>query len=52
MPPKKQKQKQVQRMSEVESVHQTESSIGTEQIKEKASQNTKNVFSRMLSRSK
>ena len=35
-------------MFKVELVHQTESSIGTKQIKEKASQNIKNVFSRML----
>ena len=49
--PKKQKQRQ--RTLDVESVHQSETtSAATEQIQEKASQNTKNVFSRMLSRSK
>jgi hypothetical protein len=49
MPPKKQKNLKT---PEVESVHQSDFSLGTEKIREKASQNTKSVFSRMLSRSK
>lgn len=46
------RQRQKRNTSDVESVHRSDISVGTEQIQKKASQNTKNVFSRMLSRSK